>query len=125
MINLGNIEIADLRLGASQAKALCLGSMQVWGGEQPVVHYYDVQSVGRSTSDQGLSVEITEDLSGTITLYFKTNANDMSGKSICMASYTSSSEVAPYFTVVVAAPNVVNGFIEMSDIQLSAVMPSS
>ena len=36
MINLGNIEIADLRLGASQVKALYLGSEQVWGGEEPV-----------------------------------------------------------------------------------------
>lgn len=35
MINLGNIEIADLRLGASQVKALCLGSEQIWGGEEP------------------------------------------------------------------------------------------
>lgn len=36
MINLGNIEIADLRLGASQVKALYLGSEQIWGGEEPV-----------------------------------------------------------------------------------------
>lgn len=35
MINLGNIEIADLRLGASQVKALYLGSEQVWSGEEP------------------------------------------------------------------------------------------
>ena len=36
MINLGNIEIADLRLGASQVKAVYLGSEQIWGGEEPV-----------------------------------------------------------------------------------------
>lgn len=36
MINLGNIELADLRLGASQVKAAYLGSKQVWGGEEPV-----------------------------------------------------------------------------------------
>lgn len=36
MINLGNVSIADLRLGASQVKALYLGSEQVWGGEEPV-----------------------------------------------------------------------------------------
>lgn len=35
MINLGNIEIADLRLGATQVKALYLGSEQMWGGEEP------------------------------------------------------------------------------------------
>ena len=36
MINLGNMSIADLRLGASQVKALYLGSEQIWGGEEPV-----------------------------------------------------------------------------------------
>lgn len=35
MINLGNVSIADLRLGATQVKALYLGSEQVWGGEEP------------------------------------------------------------------------------------------
>ena len=35
MINLGNIEISDLRLGASQVKAVYFGSEQVWGGEEP------------------------------------------------------------------------------------------
>lgn len=35
MINLGNIEIADLRLGLSQVKAAYLGSEQIWGGEEP------------------------------------------------------------------------------------------
>lgn len=34
-IALGNIEIADLRLGTTQVKALCLGSEQIWGGEEP------------------------------------------------------------------------------------------
>lgn len=38
MINLGNIEIADLRLGASQVKAVYFGSEQVWsGGDEPLV----------------------------------------------------------------------------------------
>lgn len=36
MINLGNINIIDLRLGASQVKALYLGNEQVWSGEEPV-----------------------------------------------------------------------------------------
>lgn len=36
MINLGNIEFADLRLGASQVKAVYFGSEQIWGGEEPV-----------------------------------------------------------------------------------------
>ena len=36
MVNFGNISIADLRLGASQVKALYLGSEQMWGGEEPV-----------------------------------------------------------------------------------------
>ena len=36
MINLGNIKISDLRLGASQVKAVYFGSEQVWGGEEPV-----------------------------------------------------------------------------------------
>ena len=36
MINLGNIELADLRLGASQVKAAYFGSKQIWGGEEPV-----------------------------------------------------------------------------------------
>ena len=36
MINLGNIEISDLRLGASQVKAVYFGSEQVWGGKEPV-----------------------------------------------------------------------------------------
>ena len=36
MINLGNMSIADLRLGASQVKAVYLGSEQIWGGEEPV-----------------------------------------------------------------------------------------
>ena len=35
MINLGNIEISDLRLGASQVKAVYFGNEQVWGGEEP------------------------------------------------------------------------------------------
>lgn len=35
MINLGNIEISDLRLGASQVKAVYFGSEQVWGGKEP------------------------------------------------------------------------------------------
>ena len=35
MINLGNIKISDLRLGASQVKAVYFGSEQVWGGEDP------------------------------------------------------------------------------------------
>ena len=35
MINLGNIKISDLRLGASQVKAVYFGSKQVWGGEEP------------------------------------------------------------------------------------------
>lgn len=34
MINLGNIEIADLRLGASQVSAW-FGGVQVWGGGSP------------------------------------------------------------------------------------------
>ena len=36
MINLGNVSIADLRLGASQVKAAYLGNQQIWGGEEPV-----------------------------------------------------------------------------------------
>ena len=36
MINLGNIEISDLRLGASHVKAVYFGSEQVWGGKEPV-----------------------------------------------------------------------------------------
>lgn len=35
MVNLGNISIADLRLGATQVKAAYLGSNQVWSGEEP------------------------------------------------------------------------------------------
>ena len=35
MINLGNMSIADLRLGASQVKAAYFGSKQIWGGEEP------------------------------------------------------------------------------------------
>ena len=31
MINLGNIEISDIRLGTSQVKAVYFGSEQVWG----------------------------------------------------------------------------------------------
>ena len=34
MINLGNIKISDLRLGASQVKAVYFGSEQVWGSEE-------------------------------------------------------------------------------------------
>lgn len=37
MIDLGNVSIADLRLGASQVKAAYLGSQQVWSGEEPPV----------------------------------------------------------------------------------------
>ena len=36
MINLGNIKISDIRLGANQVKAIYFGSEQVWGGEEPV-----------------------------------------------------------------------------------------
>lgn len=36
MINLGNMEIADLRLGASQVKAVYFGNEQVWSGEEPI-----------------------------------------------------------------------------------------
>ena len=35
MINLGNIKISDLRLGASQVKAMYFGSEQVWSGKEP------------------------------------------------------------------------------------------
>ena len=35
MINLGNIEIADLRLGSSQVKAVYVGNEQVWNKAQP------------------------------------------------------------------------------------------
>lgn len=35
MINLGNIEIADLRLGLRQVQAVYIGNEQVWGSEQP------------------------------------------------------------------------------------------
>lgn len=35
MINLGNVNIADLRLGATQVKAAYLSGVKVWGGEQP------------------------------------------------------------------------------------------
>lgn len=35
MVNFGNMSIADLRLGATQVKALYIGSEQVWGGEEP------------------------------------------------------------------------------------------
>ena len=35
MINLGNMSIADLRLGASQVKAAYFGNEQIWGGEEP------------------------------------------------------------------------------------------
>ena len=52
MINLGNIELADLRLGASQVKAAYLGSKQVWGGEEPVpvsVNAVRFQNVGNTT----------------------------------------------------------------------------
>ena len=35
MIKLGNIEISDIRLGASQVKAIYFGSEQVWGGKEP------------------------------------------------------------------------------------------
>ena len=34
-MKLGNMSIADLRLGATQVKAAYLGSEQVWGGEEP------------------------------------------------------------------------------------------
>ena len=35
MVNFGNMNIADLRLGASQVKAAYFGSKQIWGGEEP------------------------------------------------------------------------------------------
>lgn len=35
MVNLGNMSIADLRLGATQVKAAYLGSEQIWGSEEP------------------------------------------------------------------------------------------
>ena len=34
-MELGNITIADLWLGAVQAKSAYIGSEQVWGGEEP------------------------------------------------------------------------------------------
>lgn len=36
MVNIGNMSIADLRLGATQVKAAYLGGERVWGGEEPV-----------------------------------------------------------------------------------------
>ena len=36
MVNLGNISIAGLRLGAAQVKAAYLGGEQFWGGGEPV-----------------------------------------------------------------------------------------
>lgn len=35
MINLGNMSIADLRLGVTQVKAAYLGNKQIWSGESP------------------------------------------------------------------------------------------
>lgn len=36
MVNLGNVSIAGLRLGATQVKAAYLGGEQFWGGGEPV-----------------------------------------------------------------------------------------
>jgi len=36
MVNLGNISVADLRLGAARVKAAYLEGRQVWGEEEPV-----------------------------------------------------------------------------------------
>lgn len=35
MVNIGNMSIADLRLGATQVKAAYFGGEQVWGGAEP------------------------------------------------------------------------------------------
>lgn len=38
-MKIGNIDIVDLRLGASQVKAAYLGSEQIWGGEEPAANW--------------------------------------------------------------------------------------
>lgn len=55
MINLGNIEIADLRLGASQVKALYLGSEQIWGGEEPAAGPWLCFTASQASSSVTLS----------------------------------------------------------------------
>lgn len=58
MINLGNIEIADLRLGQLQAKSAWLGDKEIWSGEQPApteVYAVCFENVGSTTGTIGLA----------------------------------------------------------------------
>lgn len=57
MINLGNMNIADLRLGATQVKALYLGSEQVWGGEEPGPDIFYNEAPTRVWYNDGTSAE--------------------------------------------------------------------
>lgn len=123
MVNLGSISIADLRLGATQVKAAYLGGQQIWG-LGPVVPEYDVQSIGRSVSQQGASIEISEQAGETITLYIRTNATDLTGKQVCAAVYLGSSDVTPYSTFAFGNVSLAGRYIEGTTPDVSAWLPS-
>ena len=123
MVNLGNISVADLRLGAARVKAAYLGGRQVWG-LGPVTPQYDVQSIGRSVSQQGASVEISEQAGETITLYIRTNAEELAGKQVCAAVYLDSADVTPYATFAFGNVSLAGGYIEGTTPDVSAWLPS-
>ena len=122
MINLGNIEIADLRLGTSQVQAAWLGQIQVYGGSQI---RYDIKSVGYSESEQSKVLTLSdEQLSSAQTLYFKTQAPDLSGKIVCTASYTGQEESIPYASFALSNASLEDGTISGETPVLSTVLPS-
>lgn len=90
MINLGNIEIADLRLGSSQVKAVYVGNEQVWSGEQPPapVEVYAVcfENVGSTVGT--VCYKKTRDIAPNLDLVYSYD-----GKSWSTFDYTVSVEV--------------------------------
>lgn len=85
---------------------------------------YDVKSIGRSVSQQGTSVEITEQAGETITLYIRTNATDLTGKQVCAAVYLDSTDVTPYATFAFGNVSLAGRYIAGTTPDVSAWVPS-
>ena len=122
-INLGQTPMTAVYLGQTAVKSVFFGDKQVWG-LSPVVSNYDIQSIGRSTSQQGTSIEITEQAGDTITLYIKTNATDLTGKQVCVAVYTGATEVTPYASFAFSNVSLVGRYITGTTPDVSTWVPS-
>jgi hypothetical protein len=90
----------------------------------PVVPKYDVKSIGRSVSQQGTSIEISEQAGETITLYIRTNATDLTGKQVCAAVYLNSTDVTPYATFAFGNASLAGRYITGTTPDVSEWVPS-